>query len=112
MGEKVKVRTPKVTCDSRRLRSRRAAPPAADVAADGHAESAAAAAAASMLLLLLLLRWLLQGGARADWAGSAADWGGAALCTVLVCLLEAFTSQIDNLFLPVYYSAILLSLAT
>ena len=36
----------------------------------------------------------------------------AALCTVLVCLLEAFTSQIDNLFLPVYYSAILLSLAT
>ena len=38
-----------------------------------------AAAAASMLLLLLLLRWLLQGGARADWAGSAADWGGAAL---------------------------------
>ena len=66
-----------------------------------------AAAAASMLLLLLLLRRLLQGG-HAEWLGPASDWWAAALCTALVCLLEAWTSQIDNLFLPIYYCAVLL----
>ena len=68
-----------------------------------------AAAAASMLLLLLLLRRLLQGGrGHAEWLGPATDWWAAALCTALVCLLEAWTSQIDNLFLPIYYCAVLL----
>ena len=41
-------------------------------------------------------------------AADVADWCRAAMCTVLVCLLEAFTSQIDNLFLPIYYAAALL----
>jgi len=63
-----------------------------------------AAAAASMLGLVLFLRWLVERGGAAD----VADWCCAAVCTVLVCLLEAFTSQIDNLFLPVYYAAALL----
>lgn len=63
-----------------------------------------AAAVASMLGLILFVRWLVEGGAAAD----VADWCRAAMCTVLVCLLEAFTSQIDNLFLPIYYAAALL----
>ena len=45
---------------------------------------------------------------RTEWLGPASDWWAAALCTALVCLLEAWTSQIDNLFLPIYYCAVLL----
>ena len=44
----------------------------------------------------------------AEWPGPASDWWAAALCTALVCLLEAWTTQIDNLFLPIYYCAVLL----
>ena len=90
-----------------------------------------------MLLLLLLLRWyvrmsskevrtlipnpnpnpnpnlrtrllLCEHAERTEWLGPASDWWAAALCTALVCLLEAWTSQIDNLFLPIYYCAVLL----
>lgn len=31
------------------------------------------------------------------------NWGGFLIATTLTCLLEAVTSQIDNLFLPLYY---------
>lgn len=34
------------------------------------------------------------------------------ISTVLACLLEASTQQIDNLFLPLYHYALLLALQT
>lgn len=37
------------------------------------------------------------------------SWFGFALATILTCMLEATTTQIDNLFLPlIFYSLILL----
>jgi dolichol kinase len=88
------------------------------------------AAVVSMLLALCALGWLMgwvegfqertqlglgtawehgwaQGG-QAVWAlvagaGAAEEWLRVAGCTVLVCLLEAFTLQIDNLFLPLAF---------
>ena len=57
------------------------------------------------MLLLLLLVDCTAGGK----VGSAGEWGLVAVCTGLACLLEAFTSQIDNLFLPLVYYASLLT---
>lgn len=67
-----------------------------------------AAAAASMLLLLWLID-VTQGG-DGQGGSSRGEWGLVTLCTCGVCVLEAFTTQIDNLFLPLVYYAALLSL--
>jgi dolichol kinase len=88
------------------------------------------AAVISMLLALCALGWLMgwvvgfQEGAQLGWrnaweqgwaqggqavwalvggAGAAEEWLRVAVCTVIVCLLEAFTLQIDNLFLPLAF---------
>ena len=60
-----------------------------------------------MLLLLLAIEVAVNGGERASWG----EWAAVAVCTVLTCVLEAFTTQIDNLFLPLFYSASLLAAA-
>lgn len=39
------------------------------------------------------------------------EWLKLASATVLACLVEAFTSQIDNLFLPLVYFVLLLLMA-
>ena len=60
-----------------------------------------------MLLLLLAIEAAINGGDRA----SGSEWGVVAACTVLICVLEAFTTQIDNLFLLLMYFASLMASA-
>jgi len=51
-----------------------------------------------------------QGLARREY-GDPGDWARVACCTIFVCLLEAFTEQIDNLYLPLAYLAALQAVA-
>lgn len=44
-------------------------------------------------------------------AASLLEWSLVVVCTILVCILEAFTTQIDNLFLPLVFYASLLSVS-
>ena len=64
------------------------------------------AAVASMLLLLALLLHL--GG---ELPRRAAPWAALAAAVALAAVLEAATSQIDNLFLPLFFCSVLLALA-
>ena len=64
------------------------------------------AGAASMLVLLLVIESLSGRAAAPLW-----EWAAVGACTALACILEAFTSQIDNLFLPLAYYAALLTAA-
>ena len=63
-----------------------------------------AAGVASMLLVLALLLSCAQGGVPRDLI----QWAVLSGCTALACVLEAATSQIDNLFLPLFFQTLLL----
>jgi hypothetical protein len=43
---------------------------------------------------------------------SSQNWLSFLASTVLTCLLEAFTSQIDNLFLPIFYYTCMIVIGT
>ncbi|KAL3909334.1 MAG: hypothetical protein SGPRY_009466 [Prymnesium sp.] len=60
------------------------------------------AAFVSTFLLLRLIDGIL------GHSGSAWEWVEVGMCVLLTCLLEASTSQIDNLFLPIFFMASLL----
>ena len=62
-----------------------------------------AAAIASVLLALAAAVRAMNGRMPTTRA-----WVGLSGCTVLACALEAITSQIDNLFLPLFYQTALL----
>ncbi|KAL1495367.1 hypothetical protein AB1Y20_016736 [Prymnesium parvum] len=64
------------------------------------------AAVLSVLLLLLAIDM-----AQAHHA-SALEWAAVAGCTTLTFILEAFTTQIDNLYLPIFFAATLLTSST
>lgn len=68
--------------------------------------------AAAVVALLLAQAALLRPNRAAVPVPTGAQWVALASCTVLVLLLEAATSQIDNLFLPLYYYVLLLLLAS
>ena len=62
----------------------------------------------SMLCVLALLLGFGSADGPSVRAPSPMAWLLLASCTVLACALEAVTSQIDNLFLPLFYQATLL----
>jgi dolichol kinase len=66
-------------------------------------EGTLAATLASLATISLLAVWQLrnQGG-----LGNV-RWHEVLLATLLTCVLEAFTKQIDNLTLPIFYSSLL-----
>ena len=68
-------------------------------------EGSAAAAAAILLMLAVLFQLH-------NIDCSAAHWAVLAACTGLVCTLEAVTTQIDNLYLPLLFSVWLLIAAS
>jgi dolichol kinase len=65
-------------------------------------EGSAAAVGAMLLLLALVLRWT------SAIAWGLVPWAALASACALACMLEATTSQIDNLFLPLYFQTLLL----
>ena len=73
----------------------------------GKTVEGSAAAVASMLVAVVALRWAEGVPLAAGWAG----WAALACCVALACALEAFTAQMDNLFLPLYFHALLLGVA-
>ena len=64
-------------------------------------EGTLAATLASLSTVSLLAAWQL----RHEGGPASVRWQEVLLATLLTCLLEAFTKQIDNLTLPVFYSA-------
>ena len=81
-------------------------------------EGSAAGAASTLAVLAMLLR--LDGAAERSVSSTHAAWdqqpgvlawAGISACTALAFVLEAFTLQIDNLFLPLFYQTLLLTVA-
>ena len=58
-----------------------------------------------MLLLVLILQSV------DETASPMTGWAAVGVATILTSVLEAFTTQIDNLFLPLYYYATLLAMS-
>ena len=51
--------------------------------------------------------WLLAAAAPSLGGQLAGSWALLALATALSCLLEAVTAQLDNIFVPLHYFALL-----
>lgn len=70
--------------------------------------AAAAATLAAWWALAAAARALGGGGAVALAAGGGGSgWAGLAAATALSCLLEGVTTQLDNVFMPLHYFALL-----
>lgn len=62
---------------------------------------------AAMAAWWLLAAALSAGGASDAAALEIASWPALAAATALSCLLEAVTTQLDNIFMPLHYFALL-----
>ncbi|KAL4424664.1 hypothetical protein ABPG77_004471 [Micractinium sp. CCAP 211/92] len=70
-------------------------------------EGTVAAAAATLAAWWLLAAALHVGGGDGGAALGISSWPALAAATTLSCLLEAATTQLDNIFMPLHYFALL-----
>lgn len=70
-------------------------------------EGTVAAAAATLAAWWLLAAALHVGGGDGGAALGISSWPALVAATTLSCLLEAATTQLDNIFMPLHYFALL-----